>query len=162
LSRSNLLTEHVPGRYSCHDLLRAYAADTARSVDPEPERRNALARVLDHYVRTAHAAAELLYPGRVPPTVLVPGPAEPVELVDERAAVGWLTAEHAVLLACFEPATDAQTWLLAWDLGQFLRRRGEWQHSLTTWHAAADAADRAGTRRPGRTPTVRWRPATPG
>ncbi|HXS64511.1 MAG TPA: hypothetical protein VN767_16770 [Streptosporangiaceae bacterium] len=33
LARTHLLTEHVPGRYSLHDLLRAYAAEQARAAD---------------------------------------------------------------------------------------------------------------------------------
>lgn len=34
----HLVTEHVSRRYALHDLLRAYAADQARSTDSEPER----------------------------------------------------------------------------------------------------------------------------
>ncbi|MBF9130517.1 hypothetical protein I0C86_16335 [Plantactinospora sp. S1510] len=57
LSRANLLVERTPGRYGCHDLLRAYSAELARELEPEAERAEAIRRVLDHYLRTAHAAA---------------------------------------------------------------------------------------------------------
>src|SRR6266540_1819890 len=61
LARSHLVNEHTPGRYTFHDLLRAYAAELAHTHDPEPERRKTLHRVLDHYVHTAYAAAILVY-----------------------------------------------------------------------------------------------------
>ena len=38
LTRAHLLTEHAPGRYACHDLLRAYAAEQARTAETGPER----------------------------------------------------------------------------------------------------------------------------
>ena len=33
LSRAHVLAERRPGRYTCHDLLRGYAADQARTLD---------------------------------------------------------------------------------------------------------------------------------
>jgi DNA-binding SARP family transcriptional activator/transcriptional regulator with XRE-family HTH domain len=47
LCDENLITEHAPGRYACHDLLRAYAAEVARIYgdDRHPAAiRRALAR----------------------------------------------------------------------------------------------------------------------
>ena len=34
LAAASLLTEHLPGRYAFHDLLRAYAAEHAEALDP--------------------------------------------------------------------------------------------------------------------------------
>ena len=62
LTRAHLIAEHTPGRYAVHDLLRAYAAELAVTIDPEQVRRTALARALDHYLHTAHAAALLINP----------------------------------------------------------------------------------------------------
>ena len=62
LTRCHLLAEPVLGRYAFHDLLRAYAAEQAAAMDDEMARRAALARALDHYLHTAHAAALLLNP----------------------------------------------------------------------------------------------------
>jgi hemerythrin-like domain-containing protein len=56
LTRANLLVEHTGGRYTLHDLLRAYATPLAHTVDPDEQRHAATARVLDHYLHTAHAA----------------------------------------------------------------------------------------------------------
>src|SRR5581483_6097074 len=53
LVRTHMVAEHVHARYGFHDLLRAYAADQAARVDPEPERRKATRRVLDHYLHSS-------------------------------------------------------------------------------------------------------------
>jgi len=74
LTRAHLLTEHAPGRYACHDLLRAYAADQAGAADDENARRAAAGRVLDHYLHTASAAALLLEPLPVSGTMTRPEP----------------------------------------------------------------------------------------
>ncbi|MFF3900334.1 AfsR/SARP family transcriptional regulator [[Kitasatospora] papulosa] len=42
LTRLHLLTEHSPGRYLFHDLLRAYAADLVRTSEPPAARGDAL------------------------------------------------------------------------------------------------------------------------
>ena len=54
---ASLLTEHPAGRYSFHDLLRAYAAELAQAADDEQARKAATDRILDHYLRTASAAS---------------------------------------------------------------------------------------------------------
>ncbi|GAB3963436.1 hypothetical protein GCM10029978_021220 [Actinoallomurus acanthiterrae] len=53
LARAHLVTEHVPGRFAMHDLVRAYAAEQARALDTEDERSAACHRVLDHDLHTA-------------------------------------------------------------------------------------------------------------
>ena len=60
----HLLTEPASGRYQLHNLLRAYAADLARTTDSEADRRAAVHRVLDYYLHTASAASSLLNPAR--------------------------------------------------------------------------------------------------
>ena len=59
LSRAQLLAERHPGRYTLHDLLRAYAADQGRVHDSPSERAAAVGRLLDHYLRTGSNAAFL-------------------------------------------------------------------------------------------------------
>jgi DNA-binding XRE family transcriptional regulator len=102
LAAINLLTEHSPGRYTFHDLLRAYAGEQARDVESDRERRAALNRLLDHYVHTAHAAELRFNPQRdpipVPLTASVPG-SHVEQIADDRTAAGaWLTGELPVLL----------------------------------------------------------------
>ena len=69
LDRANLITEHAPGRFTFHDLLRAYAADQAHAHDSGADRNAALQRMLDHYLHSAQA------PGTCPtPTSSRPSP----------------------------------------------------------------------------------------
>jgi tetratricopeptide (TPR) repeat protein len=146
LTRASLIAEHTPGRYVWHDLLRAYAAELG-AQDPEPERRTALARLLDHYAHTADAAAELLYPQRGTLTPAGPEPGtSPEDPADPGQASAWLTAEDAVLLAAVEHAAatgfDRHVWQLAWALDDFLDRRGRWHDKATVQQAALAAAER--------------------
>jgi tetratricopeptide (TPR) repeat protein len=145
LVRSSLLAEHVRGRYTFHDLLRAYA----EGLEPDADRRReARVRLIDHYVRTAHAAAVLLNPDRDP--ILVPlddaADAAPEALADRQAARNWLTAERPVLIALALSAAaggfDKQPWQLAWALDTFLYRQGPWHDLVTVWQAALSAGRR--------------------
>jgi hypothetical protein len=88
LTAASLLAERVPGRYACHDLLRAYAAELA-DAQGRAARRAASRRMLDHYLYTAHAADRLLDPAR-DPIMLVPRAAgvAPEPLADRRAGPG--------------------------------------------------------------------------
>jgi hypothetical protein len=61
LTRESLLVEHVPGRFTMHDLLRAYAADLAHAPDSD-DPRDALGRLFDYYLSTAAVAMKLLHP----------------------------------------------------------------------------------------------------
>ena len=150
LVRANLIGEHSPGRYAVHDLLHAYAAERS---DSDPEAQAALTRVLDHYLRTGHAAAVLLYPDRHPVTLPPCDPdAAPERLTDDAAALRWFATEHRVLLAAIDGAAAAgratHAWQLAWTLTSFLHRRGHWDDWLrcnrTALRAAERQADRTG------------------
>jgi hypothetical protein len=79
LAGACLITEHAPGRYALHDLLRAYAAEQASALDPPEVRRAAIGRVLGYYLNTAVAADRLLNPQRDPvsPDPPQPGTAPP-------------------------------------------------------------------------------------
>ncbi|MHC3469350.1 AfsR/SARP family transcriptional regulator [Streptomyces sp. 7R007] len=140
LTAAHLLTEHTPRRYTCHDLLRAYAAELVAVHDDEPAVRAARRRVLDHYLHTAYAADALVTRRRHPMTL---APAEPGALprqpADGDEALAWLIAEQPVLLSAVErpaPGLDRYTWQLAAMLTTFLERQGNWQ-ALTDVHTAA-------------------------
>src|SRR5690606_32966066 len=107
LTRAQLVREHAPGRYLCHDLLRAYATELAHQHDPDDERRAALRRILDHYLHTAGAANQVLHPHQdtVALGAAQPG-VTPTELADQAGASAWFTAEHQVLLAAVQTAAD--------------------------------------------------------
>jgi transcriptional regulator with XRE-family HTH domain len=114
---ANLLAEHADGRYTCHDLLRAYAAEQASCSDSDADRRAAMHRMLDHYLHTAFGAALLLdqVDPDARPAALVPG-VVPEELADRREAYAWFEAERPVLSAAIRQATrhgfDGHAWHL--------------------------------------------------
>ena len=146
LTAASLLTEHVPGRYSCHDLLRAYAAELAEQTDSPADRQAAMHRVLEHYLYSAeHATAQIRGANR-PAPVTLPGPAAgvTVETVDGQDAVfAWFGTEAPVLLAATSWAAahdfTTQSWQLAWQLGQYFYRHGYIPDYLPACEAALAA-----------------------
>jgi len=148
LTQASLLVEHAPGRYTFHDLLRAYATDLAHTTDPD-QRRHTMRRLLDHYLHTAHSADRLLHPARAPLTLAAPASGvTPQHLTDHQQALDWFTAEHAVVLAAIDQATaagfDIHVWQLARTLRTFLYRQGHWHDWAAAGRAAVAAAHRLG------------------
>jgi DNA-binding SARP family transcriptional activator/tetratricopeptide (TPR) repeat protein len=150
LSAANLLSEASPGRYAYHDLLRAYAIELTESHDSADDRRDALRRVLDHYVHTAYPATLLIDPNQTPTAVDSPrAGVEPEVLTDRQQALAWFEAEHAVILRAVARAVDgfeSHAWQLAWSAVIYLDRSGHWQDKLTVLRGALAAARRAGER----------------
>jgi DNA-binding SARP family transcriptional activator len=149
LARAHLISEHAPGRYAVHDLLRAYAAEQAHTTDSDTGRREATGRMLDHYLHTAARAALLLDPAKEPVVLTPPRPgAAPEGPADQRQALTWFDAEHQVLLAAVAHAAqagfDGHAWQLPWAMSPFLHARGHWQEHAATQRTALAAATRLG------------------
>jgi tetratricopeptide (TPR) repeat protein len=149
LARAHLITEHVPGRYAFHDLLRAYAAEQAHHTDSVTDQREAIGRVLDHYLHTAARAALLLDPARDPVELAPPGTgAAPEQPAGYPEAMAWFEAEHQVLLAIVGLADNSgsgsHAWQLPWAVAPFLRNRGHWQDWAAIQRTALAAATRQG------------------
>jgi DNA-binding SARP family transcriptional activator/tetratricopeptide (TPR) repeat protein len=147
LVRTHMVAEYLPARFTFHDLLRAYAADQAERHDPEPERRAAAHRVLDHYLHTAMAASNRFSPFRSALQLAGPQPGVlPADVTDKDQAMAWFDAEVPVLLAliAFADASDFDThaWQIPWTLGPFFNRRGRWQDYIATQRIALAAAIR--------------------
>jgi DNA-binding SARP family transcriptional activator/Tfp pilus assembly protein PilF len=151
LTAAGLLAEPAPGRWTCHDLLRAYATEESARVDPAAARDAATDRMLDHYTHTALAADHHLDPSRDPS----PWPAtEPtvgaavLPLPDPDTARAWLAAELPVMLAALRLAADtgrgAHTWHLSWALTPYLNLSNRWDDLLPAREAALAAAVRHG------------------
>jgi DNA-binding SARP family transcriptional activator/tetratricopeptide (TPR) repeat protein len=143
LTRANLMFEHSPGRYTFHDLLRAYAIELTQHHDSDRARRRATRRLLDHYTHTGHQAARLLNPAREVIPVALTTPASgchPEYLTDHEAALTWLSVEQRVLIATLHRAADnglaAYVWQLAWALDTYLYRRGHWSDQVDAWRTA--------------------------
>jgi DNA-binding SARP family transcriptional activator/tetratricopeptide (TPR) repeat protein len=149
LLRAHLLVETAPGRLGCHDLLRAYARELAAQPEFAAESAQGRRRLFDHYLHSAHAAASVLFPGwerldLAPPAV----GANPIALSDQPAAVAWLDAERAVLIAAIEQdarsGTGGYSWQLVATLELYLDRLGSWPVQLEVQTTAAQAAERTG------------------
>lgn len=149
LTRACLVTEHLPGRFTLHDLLRAFAVELVNAKDRGAERQEALRRTLDHYLHTAYAAATLLHPLRKRFSLEKPEPGvAPEGFVDGDSALGWFAAERAVLIAAVHCAAvaghDRRAYQLAWCLTDYLDWRGHWHDWAATQGVALQAAERLG------------------
>jgi tetratricopeptide (TPR) repeat protein/transcriptional regulator with XRE-family HTH domain len=153
LSRACMVEEHVPGRYACHDLLRIYAGEQARSQLSPAGLRAGLARMYDHYLHTGYTAAMLLNPSRTP--IELP-PAQPLVLPEaittRAAAMTWFEAEYQVLRSAIalaadpdsETSSDRHAWQMPWTLMNFSDRRGRWAELAALQRTALKAAQRLG------------------
>lgn len=110
LHRDNLIQQPVPGRYTFHDLVRAYAIEQAADEDPPPHRRAALTRLFDHYLAVAAAAMNAIAPAEAalrPPSP--PAGALTPDLAEVASAHAWLDAERITLTAIIAHAAG-QDW----------------------------------------------------
>jgi tetratricopeptide (TPR) repeat protein/transcriptional regulator with XRE-family HTH domain len=150
LARAHLVQTPAAGRYRMHDLLRTYAYERAVATDATQVRRDALTRLFDYYVATAAAALDVLAPAeahRRPRGVAASTPIP--ALTGQDAAVAWLDAERATLVA-----VAAYTATHGWPtqvirLSAILYRyllNGHHADALTIHGFARDAAERQGDR----------------
>jgi tetratricopeptide (TPR) repeat protein/transcriptional regulator with XRE-family HTH domain len=147
LTTASMLTEHVPGRYSFHDLLREYAAEQCRLTDEEADRHAAIRRMLDYYLVTAYEADQLLSPIRRPLAIASPSAGTvPEHHFGLEQAMAWLKAEHKVLLASIGRAAsagfDTHACQLAYATATFFDRQGHWDDLSATQQIAIAAAER--------------------
>lgn len=150
LTHAHLLNEHLPGRYGCHDLLRAHAAELCTAVDPPQQRHEARRRLFEHLLGSTSLAHQLLIPHARTDEIGEPGPdVVTVTLADQAQALTWFAAEQEVLRAAVETAAangfDEHAYRLAARLASFLSRQGRWREQIGTQTTAVDAARRAGS-----------------
>ena len=147
-----LLTEPARGRYRMHDLIREHARALAGRLDPDSDREQATARLLDYYQHTANLADTLM--ARQARTASAPAAgsrsaAVPV-LSDREQALAWTRAERASLIACLDQATGAGQHgcilSLTAGLAALLRHDGPWTEALTRHATAVRSAQRLGDR----------------
>jgi DNA-binding SARP family transcriptional activator/Tfp pilus assembly protein PilF len=99
LRQAHLAQPAQPGRYTMHDLIRAYAIELAAVRETQEEQRAAVTRLLDYYLHTTAAAMDTLMPAErhrrpiLPPTTTALRP-----MSDPGAAREWLDAERANLV----------------------------------------------------------------
>ncbi|GIG87735.1 AfsR/SARP family transcriptional regulator [Plantactinospora endophytica] len=147
LTRLHLLTEHLPGRYAFHDLLRGYAAELVESAEHTDEQVATRRRLYDHYLHNAYPAALLLQPQWAPIDPVPPLPTQARRAAtDHDTALAWFAAERRVLLRLVvqaaETGFEAYAWQIAWTLNTFLAPRGLWQEQLASQQVALAAAEK--------------------
>lgn len=150
LDNAHLLTEHVPGRYRRHDLVRAYAAELA---EDDPEHDDAVDRLLQYYLRTAYLADRRIQPATANKDVVRPQGSwvvAPAPVPDYPAAMAWFSAEIAALIALVvftaERGDGTSAWQLAWTCRTFLRRTGRRHERAAVHRVAWEAVHRSGDR----------------
>jgi DNA-binding SARP family transcriptional activator/tetratricopeptide (TPR) repeat protein len=159
LTTMNMVVEHLPGRWTLHDLLRAYARELAAELEEERDRGAALRRELDHYLHVANTAAMVLNPQRAP---IVPAPAADGVVVDVLRDAGdareWFAAEHPVLRdmvpAAARAGFDTHAWQLARSMTTYLNQQGLWS-DMAAMHTVGVAAARRTGDRDGQVHTLR-------
>jgi DNA-binding SARP family transcriptional activator len=149
LCDEHLLTEYVPGRYICHDLLRSYAVEEAMTRESEADRRAAMRRVLDHYLHAASVASGFLCPAST--EVARPRPPQGVlleEIGGPAQAAEWFENERHVLFTMIGQAAEGGYAPYAWDLplvaGWYFQGEACWQRLAAAQEAALEIADRLG------------------
>jgi DNA-binding SARP family transcriptional activator/DNA-binding XRE family transcriptional regulator len=147
LCDENLLTEHAPGRYTCHELLRTYAGERSRLLDSADERRAAVHRVLDHYLHSANAASATLYPDYSQPAPDRPlAGVLPEEINDREQAAQWFEEERHALLAAIERAAEEgyipHAWKLPWAAGPFFDTKAYWRKLAAVQETALTLAEK--------------------
>jgi tetratricopeptide (TPR) repeat protein len=148
LVRTGLLTEHAPGRFTTHDLIRAYAEELVQLHENDEARNQAFGRLVSHYRQTVYAAANLLTPALQldPPKAMEAVVAG--QLSDVIEAVDWLNAERQVLKAIVHREIDeghpTSAWQLALSLQSYYQREGWWHDWATVARAGRQAAVAAG------------------
>jgi tetratricopeptide (TPR) repeat protein len=145
LCDEHLLTEYVPGRYTCHDLLRCYAAEEVATRENEADRRAAVHRVLDHYLQAASAASGFLCPYHTVVTRISPQPGVmPEEIGGPAQAAEWFENEQHVLLAMIGQAAEGghapYAWELPWVVGWYFQGEACWQRLVAAQEAALTVA----------------------
>ncbi|MFD8304000.1 BTAD domain-containing putative transcriptional regulator [Streptomyces sp. NPDC059690] len=148
LTRAHLLTEHFPGRYTLHDLLRVYAAERVRAEETPRDRDLAVERLLSWYLHTAAAAYPLITPNRNPiPLDPPPASCRPLSFTTLDQAVDWCETERSNLVGAVHQAADSGQPGIAWRLpavlwGFFYLRShlGDWLDTTRTGLSAARAA----------------------
>jgi tetratricopeptide (TPR) repeat protein len=162
LSRAHLIRPARRGRYSMHDLLRAYArqltaaqVDGPGAVDPGgagdgSEGRAALARLLDYYLAVGVAALDILVPAERNRRPRIPPPATEVpSMVSLAEARAWLDSEWATLVAAAYTATQgspAHATGLTAIVWRYTQTAGHYTDAFAIHTRALRAARQAGDR----------------
>ncbi len=150
LTGAHLVIEHAPGRFTLPSLLRAHAAELCAATGGSRERREALRRVLDHYLHNGRVAAAL-YPAPftlpVPTMIASASGVRQENITCPAEAIAWFEAEHQVITAAAARAAgdfDAYALRLPLLMRPNVCSTGRWRDSVASTLLALAAAGRLG------------------
>ncbi|MFJ1651516.1 AfsR/SARP family transcriptional regulator [Streptomyces sp. NPDC088337] len=137
LTSTSLLDEHAAGRHTFHDVLRAYARERAHELDSEDERTAALARLHQWYLASVDAAVRIY----LPEALRLPGgdTGGGLTFADAGAALEWLDAERANIVAVVQHTAEHGPWHVAWTLADALRPYMMQRAYASDWLTVASA-----------------------
>ncbi|RSM75925.1 hypothetical protein DMH04_37080 [Kibdelosporangium aridum] len=149
LAGAHMLEEVGRDRYRLHDLLRMYAAECAEAAETEPDRDEAVRRVLNWYLYSADAAARVLAPQRRRAALpSLTGVQEPESFETYHEALTWFKAERANLVAATRQAEQAGEYAVAWKLPAallgFFNLRKHWADWISVHKIALQATRKLG------------------
>jgi DNA-binding SARP family transcriptional activator/Tfp pilus assembly protein PilF len=138
LTGAHLVDERDGGRFTQHDLLRAYAKERAHDDEDDSDRTAAWHRLLGYYLSTVEQAARLVSPQmlRLPAPVELP---DVDSFPDAASASAWLDAERSNLVAAVRRAAEVGPRPSAWLLADALRGYFTQRICAADWRAAAEA-----------------------
>ncbi|WP_165436414.1 AfsR/SARP family transcriptional regulator [Amycolatopsis suaedae] len=139
LVQAHLLTEHVPGRFCFHDLLRAYADECAYADETPAARDQALRGLLDWYLESADNAVSRMDPAAVRAPTVVGDPVRPAEFDSHTEARSWLDAERDNLVAIVLSGQNGGFNDHAWRIGFTLRAYLQREPQVVVWLESAQA-----------------------
>ncbi len=140
----HLLARGPADQFCFHDLIRGYAAVRAAREDPEPEQRQAVARLLDYYLHTADKADRVLHPfRRRTPVSVTHLPAASPALGTQEDAAGWLESEWRNILRAAQHACRHE-WKrkcadLTHVLADFVEIKAYWDEAIASHTLALQA-----------------------
>ncbi len=145
LEEASLLERRPGGRFVMHDLIRAFASDTAQRDLAKCARNAALRRIVDFYLQTTYVAERILNPER--PVIKIQSPianSHIPKVADIAWATSWFVVEYSCLLAAQKTALTfgwhGSAWDFAWSLGSFQARHGHSYDRLAVCLVALTAA----------------------
>jgi DNA-binding SARP family transcriptional activator len=149
LSRGSLIQVSGNGRYSLHDLLRAYAREQAAACDGDDQCRESLTGLFDYYLCAAAAAMDMLFPAEAHRRPLIsPAAAVLPPLPGQAEARAWLDQERAnlvrVVVHCAGHGWPGHAARLAATLFRYLITGSHLPEGLTIYGQARHAAERSG------------------
>ncbi|WP_162907775.1 AfsR/SARP family transcriptional regulator [Allorhizocola rhizosphaerae] len=149
LCTAHLLEQDSRGRYSSHDLLRAYAGHRAETDESQVDIARSSRRLVDFYTDTTYEASPRFKPSRnAAPRDMEHPPVEPLRFADREAAMHWHDYERDAFPSVVELASQRGWHQAAWQLAEVLMNyfsiSRHWPQWLATTRAGLVSARATG------------------